>query len=157
MSDIQMYTIYIKAPKETVWKAITTSEYTTRWGYGGEVDVELTPGGRYRNLSTDEMKAMGMGETAVEGEVLSVDEGSRLELSWRPTWHADTPATRVTWELTEYPSGVTKVVLTHDLSAAPDTAAEFAGGSDPGEGGGGWPWVLSDLKTLLESGRPMWE
>ncbi|MDO5677015.1 MAG: SRPBCC domain-containing protein [Propionibacteriaceae bacterium] len=155
MSDLQVYTIYIKAPKDTVWKALTTSEYTSRWGYGGDIDVDLTPGGHYRNLTTPDMRAMGLGDTAVEGEVLSIDEGNRLELSWHPTWHVDMAPTVVTWELTEYPSGLTKVVLTHDLSAAPGTGAEFAGGHDPDQGGGGWPWVISDLKTLLESGNPM--
>lgn len=155
MSDLQVYTIYIKAPKTTVWEAITTPEYTRKWGYGGDVDVDLTAGGRYRNLSTDEMKAMGMGEVAVEGEVISVDAPNRLELTWQPTWHQDLEPTRLTWELTEYPGGLTKVVLTHDLSAAPGTGAEFAGGHDPAQGGGGWPWVLSDLKSLLESGSNM--
>lgn len=154
MSDVLVYTIYIKAPKDKVWDAITTSEYTTRWGYGGEVEVDLRPGGQYRNLTMPEMKAMGLGEVAVDGQVLEIDEGNLLKLEWRPTWHDDLTST-VTWELTEYPGGLTKVVLTHDLSAAPGRSAEFAGGHDPMEGGGGWPWALSDLKSLLESGAPM--
>lgn len=41
------------------------------------------------------------------------------------------------------------------MSAAPEYALEVLGGSDPGQGGGGWPWALSDLKTLMESGEPM--
>lgn len=156
MSDFQVYTIYVKVPKAQVWAAITTSRYTLRWGYGGEVDVDLHQGGHYRNLSTPGMRAMGLGETAVEGEVRSVELESRLELSWRPMWHDETFSSVLTWELTEYPTGVTKVVLTHDLTASPGRGAEFAGGGDPGEGGGGWPWALSDLKTLLETGKPMW-
>ena len=98
---------------------------------------------------------MGMGDVSVSGEVLEVDPPKVLKLSWQPSWHADWAATELTWELTEYPSGLTKVTLTHDVSAAPQIAPEVAGGNDPGQGGGGWPWCLSGLKTVLESGRSM--
>lgn len=154
-NSVQVYTVYIQAPAQKVWHAITTSEYTTRWGYGGETSYELTPGGSYQNFSTDEMKAMGLGDVAVSGTVVEVDEPRLLVLDWLPAWHADWPPTRLTWELTEYPSGLTKVVLTHDVSAAPDLATEVAGGHHPDQGGGGWPWCLSGLKTLLETGRGM--
>ncbi len=152
---IQVYSIYINAPAATIWKAITESEYTTRWGYGGESEYDLRPGGTYRNLTTDEMKQMGMGEVAVTGTVIETDEPKRLVLDWSPAWHPDKAPTRLTWELTEYPSGLTQVVLTHDLTAAPELAAEVAGGGEPAQGGGGWPWCLSGLKTLLETGAEM--
>lgn len=157
MSDntVQVYTVYISAPAAKVWEAITTPEYTTKWGYGGEVEVDLQPGGDYRNLSTEAMRAMGMGPVAVQGKVLEVAEPTLLKLEWAPTWHPENAVTIVTWELTEYPGDVTKVVLTHDVSAAPETAAEFAGGGDPSGGGGGWPWVLSDLKSVVETGAAM--
>ncbi|HLV04427.1 SRPBCC domain-containing protein [uncultured Georgenia sp.] len=150
-----VHTIYIAAPAQRVWDAITQSELTTQWGYGGAVEFDLRPGGAFRNLSTPQMREMGMGETAVEGEVLEVDPPRLLVLAWRPMWQPDPPTTRVTWELTEYPNGQTKVVLRHDVSAAPEQFAEFDGGGDPEGGGGGWPWSLSGLKTLLETGRPM--
>lgn len=153
--DTQVYRVYIKAPAATVWEAITTSEYTERWGYGGAVEYDMRPGGAYRNLATDDMKAMGIGEVAVSGTVVEVEEPVRLVLDWTPTWHPDSKPTRVTWELVEYASGLTRVTLTHDLSAAPEYAAEVAGGGDPDQGGGGWQWCLSGLKTLLETGRPM--
>ena len=76
-------------------------------------------------------------------------------LDWAPTWHQGIEPTRLTWELTEYPSGLTQVVLTHDVSAAPQLAAEIAGGGEPDQGGGGWPWVLSGIKSLLETGQSM--
>ena len=58
-------------------------------------------------------------------------------------------------ELTEYPSGLTRVVLTTHVTAAPQLATEIAGGGDPQQGGGGWLWSLSGLKTLLETGASM--
>jgi hypothetical protein len=45
--------------------------------------------------------------------------------------------------------------VTHELEGAPRTAATVAGNTDLASGGGGWPWILSDLKTLLESGKPL--
>jgi uncharacterized protein YndB with AHSA1/START domain len=152
---IQIYSSYINAPAQKVWDAITTSRYTNDWGYGGDVEYELVPGGAFRNLSTAQMRDMGMGDVAVSGTVVEVDPPKRLVLDWSPAWHPEAAATRLTWELTEYPSGLTQVVLTHDLSAAPQLAAEVAGGQDPQAGGGGWPWCLSGLKTLLETGRSM--
>lgn len=151
----QVYSVYISAPAQKVWEALTRPEHTTRWGYGGEAAYDLRPDGAFRLLSTPGMRSMGLGDVAVSGTVVKVDPPRELVLDWRPAWHQDRPATRVTWELTEYPSGVTRVVLTHDLGNAPDLAAEFAGGSDPDQGGGGWPWVLSDLKSLLETGSAM--
>ena len=61
--------------------------------------------------------------------------------------------TRLTWETEDAEGGVTKLTVTHELDGAPTTAA-LVGGSVPGTGGG-WPYVLSDLKTLLETGKPL--
>jgi hypothetical protein len=52
-------------------------------------------------------------------------------------------------------SGVCTVTMIHDVAGAPMVAGMVPGGSDPSKGGGGWPWVLSDLKSLLETGKRM--
>ncbi len=156
MSDnLQVYTVYIEAPAAKVWEAITSSEFTNEWGYGGDVEYDLTPGGAYLNLTTPGMKAMGMGDVAVSGSVVSVEPGRRLELTWAPAWHPEAEPTVLTWELTEFDGPLTRVVLTHDLSAHPALGFEVAGGGEPNQGGGGWPWVLASLKTLVETGRRM--
>lgn len=153
--NVQIFSIYIDAPAERIWAAITTSEFTNRWGYGGDVDFDLTPGGAYVNHTTEEMKQMGLGDVAVSGEVIAADPPKRLELTWSPGWQPEAAPTRLIWELIEYPSGLTEVKLTHDVTAAPELASDLAGGNDPAQGGGGWPWCLSGLKTLLETGQPM--
>ncbi len=153
-NEIQVYSIYIGAPAQKVWDAITTSEFTNDYGYGGDVEIELEPGGAYTNFTTAQMKEMGMGEVSVSGEVIEVDAPRRLVLTWTPAWMPDAK-TRLTWELTEYPSGLTQVVLTHDLTGSPDLAAQTRGGGEPASGGGGWPWILSGLKTRLETGKSM--
>ena len=86
MNNTVIYSIYINAPAQKVWDAITTSEYTSRWGYGGDVEIDPRPGGVYRNLSTDEMKQLGMGDVAVNGSVVEIDEPRRLVLDWAPAW-----------------------------------------------------------------------
>ncbi len=59
--------------------------------------------------------------------------------------------TRITYELEEM-AGVTKLTLIHDLSGAPNLSLLLSGGMEQMGAGGGWPWVLSDLKSLLETG-----
>jgi uncharacterized protein YndB with AHSA1/START domain len=151
--DVQVFRIYIEAPIERVWEAITSPEFTTRYGYGGPVEVDLTPGGDYRNLTTAQMREMGMGDVAVTGRVLEVDPPRRLVQTWVAAWHNE--ETALTWELTEYPGSLTGVTLTHDCTGAPNTAGDVQGAGAADQGGGGWPWILASLKTLLETGHPM--
>jgi hypothetical protein len=63
--------------------------------------------------------------------------------------------TRLTHEIEALDGGVTKLTIIHELEGAP-TPAAMVGGEHEAEGaGGGWAWVLSDLKSVLESGAPM--
>jgi uncharacterized protein YndB with AHSA1/START domain len=149
----QTYQVYIKASPEAIWNAITTSEWTQRYGYGGRVDYELHPGGAYRAYASEAMLACGAPELVVEGEVVEADAPRRLEQTWNPLFDpqiAAEAATRVTFELEPVEGEVTRLTLTHDLEGAPSTAA-IVGGTIR-EAGGGWSFVLSDLKTLLETG-----
>ncbi|WP_299444707.1 SRPBCC domain-containing protein [uncultured Phycicoccus sp.] len=152
--EVQMFAIYIDAPAQRIWDAITSSEFSTRYGYGGEVEFDLTPGGATRDLTTPEMREMGMGEVAASGTVVEVDPPHRLVQTWSAAWH-DEPATTLTYEITEYPGNACCLTLTHECIGAPNTAKDVRGGGDAGAGGGGWPWVLSSLKTLLETDRAM--
>jgi hypothetical protein len=60
--------------------------------------------------------------------------------------------TRLTYEIEPMEGGVTKLTLVHELDGAPRLAHLLSGGMEAEGAGGGWAWVLSDLKTLLESG-----
>ncbi len=151
--DIQVFRVYIQSPAQRVWDAITSPEFSVKYGYGGEVHVDLTPGGDYRNDTTDEMKAMGMGDIAVTGRILEVDPPHRLVQTWVAAWHGE--ETTLTWDLKEYDGGLTSLTLTHDCTGAQNTAKDVEGTGDAAQGGGGWPWVLASIKTLLETGKPM--
>lgn len=146
----QVNRVYIRATPEAIWDAITKPEWTERYGYGGRVEIDLRPGGRYRAVASAEMVAAGMPEVPVEGEVIEADPPRKLVQTWSANWNDEAP-TRLTYEIEAGESGVTKLTVTHDLDGAPETAA-MVGGEVEGAGGG-WSEVLSDLKTLLETGK----
>jgi len=63
--------------------------------------------------------------------------------------------TRLTYEIEEGQGGVTRLTMIHDLQGAPTLALLLSGGMEDQGAGGGWSWVLSGLKTLLETGAPL--
>jgi uncharacterized protein YndB with AHSA1/START domain len=154
----QVHKIVIKASAQAIWDAITKPEWTDRYAYGGRAAYDLKPGGRYSHAASAEMMAMGLPEEIIVGEVIESDPPRKLVQTWHPIWDADSAAekhTRLTYEILEHPSGICTVSIIHDVTGAPIVARMVAGQGDPAQGGGGWPWVLSDLKSLLETGARM--
>jgi uncharacterized protein YndB with AHSA1/START domain len=154
----QVYRVYIRATPQAIWDAITKSEWTQKYGYGVLAEYDLSPGGRYRGLWSEEVqREHGVPELAVEGEVLEADPPRRLVQTWRLLMDPDIAAegfTRLVWEIEEADDDITKLTVSHELEDAPKLAALVAGEQEAEGAGGGWSWVLSDLKTLLESGKP---
>jgi uncharacterized protein YndB with AHSA1/START domain len=154
----QMFRVYIKATPEAIWDAITKPEWTRRYGYRGIAEFDLRPGGRYRMRAPEDMQAMGMPEVVVDGEVVEADPPRKLVQTWRFLWNEEIAAegpTRVTFDIEEDDGGLTRLTVTHELENAPRTAAQITGQGRLHEGGGGWSWILSDLKTLLETGEAL--
>ena len=152
----QVYRIYIKATPEAIWDAITKPEWTEKYGYRGIADYDLRPGGKYEARANEEMQSMGMPELVLDGEVLEADPPRKLVQTWRALWDEEIKAegpTRVTFDIEEDDGGFTRLTVTHELENAPITADQVASIARIYEGGGGWSWILSDLKTLLESGE----
>lgn len=153
----QVYRIWIKASRQKVWDAITDSDWNGRYGYGAAGAYDLRPGGSYLVRSTPEMIGFGAPEVMVEGEVVELEPPRLLVQTWHALFDEATtaePATRLVWELVEEDNGATRLTLTHETAEAPATAI-FTSGDAPGGAGGGWPFILSDLKTLLETGATM--
>ena len=151
----QVYRIYIKATPEAIWDAITNPEWTQRYGYGGGFDGELRAGGSYRVLTSDEMRAHGAPDVAVDGEVIEMSPPRRLVLTWRMVMDPDMAAegyTRLTYEIEASDGGSSKLTVVHELEGAPRLAGLVAGEAEAEGAGGGWSWILSDLKSLLETG-----
>jgi uncharacterized protein YndB with AHSA1/START domain len=152
----QVYRVFIKATPEAIWEAIVKPEWTERYGYGGRAqwDPELRPGATYRALADPKMQAAGMPEVVVQGEVIAADPPRRLVQTWHAQWPPVEPPTRLTYEIEPGDGGVTQLTVIHDLAGAPELAAMVSGGQEGA--GGGWAMVLSDLKTLLETGQGMY-
>ncbi|HET6953995.1 MAG TPA: SRPBCC family protein [Acidimicrobiales bacterium] len=154
----QMYRVFIKATPEAIWDAITRPEWTRRYGYHSVADYDLRPGGHYFGHATEEMQSFGMPATVVDGEVIEVDPPRRLVHTWRFLWSDEIKAegpTRVTFEIAPGDGGVSSLTVTHEIENAPETAAMLAGEVE--NAGGGWAYVLSDLKSLLETGKALEE
>ncbi|MBV9792048.1 MAG: SRPBCC domain-containing protein [Chloroflexi bacterium] len=138
-----VHQIIIKAPQERVWEAITTPEFTSRYYYGSTLKTDLTVGSPFTYH-------MPNGTPIVEGEVVLSDPPNRLVHTYHSLWppmNEDAP-TRVTWELEAMSGGVTKVTVVHE---------DFQGETATYQGlqSGGWAWILSNMKTLLETGEAM--
>ena len=140
----QVYSVFIRATPEQVWDGITKPEFTTRYFHGTRIESTFEPGAPYLSLAGDG------DQTLVDGEVLESDPPRMLKHTWRALYDPETasePFSRVTWEIEPQEGGVTKLTVVHDqLEAAPKTAESVAGG---------WSYVLSGLKTLLETGEPL--
>jgi uncharacterized protein YndB with AHSA1/START domain/DNA-binding transcriptional ArsR family regulator len=153
-TTIKMFEIYIKAPTQQVWDAITQPEWTARYGYRAMSEYDLRPGGAFRVLSNAGMRAHGLADVIIDGEVIEADPPHKLVQTYRFLFTDQTTAegfTRITWEVVETPAGFTRLTVTHDLTGAP-VAAGMVTSKFSNQGGGGWNWILSDLKSLLETG-----
>jgi uncharacterized protein YndB with AHSA1/START domain len=157
----QVYRVWIKTSAERIWAAITDPEWSSRYAYAAPVSYELKPGGAFSAAATPEMRefaeanGFSVPDTIIDGEVVEAEPPHRLVQTWRMLMDPSTaaePFTRLTYEITPSRTqpGVCKLTVTHELVGAPATAA-MVGGTEDGAAGGGWAWILSDLKTLLET------
>ncbi|SRR5712691_1373350 len=142
----QVYEVFIRATPEKIWDAITKPEFTSQYFYGSHAgfDPDFKPGSPFASHAGD-------GETVlVEGEIVEAERPLKLVHTWRalydPELAADAPS-RVSWEIEPMDGGVCKLSVVHD---------EFEGETATYRSvAGGWSWVLSGLKTLLETGEPL--
>ena len=138
----QVYQVFIKADPERIWEAITQPQFTAQYFHGARISV--VPDG-YRSLGPN-------GDTWGEAEVLEWDPPRRLAHGWRSLYDPELAAeeeSRVSWEIEPKDGGYSLLTVTHDrLEGAPKTAA--------GVSGTGWTGVISALKTLLETGDPLY-
>jgi len=153
----QVYEIYIKASPQAIWDAITSPEWTTKYAYQGRVEYDLRTGGAYRAHATPDMRTMGLPDVVIDGEVIEANPPTRLVQTYRFLFSDEMKAegfTRITWEIEKASANFTRLTVTHELGGAPIMAGMVAGKFSE-MGGGGWTWILSDLKSLLETGTTL--
>src|SRR3954471_2368482 len=137
-----VHSIFIRATPELVWRALTESEYTLRYYYASTVESTWAVRAPYVFSIGD--------QRAIEGEVLEADPPRRLVVSFHALWddqvRADPPS-RLTFELEAGGPGVTRLTVIHDGFASRTATYDQVVG--------GWPFIASGLKTLLETGEPL--
>ncbi len=136
-----VFRTYIRTTPEMLWRALTESEFTTRYYFASTIESTWEKGAPYR------MHIDGM--LAVDGEVLEIDPPRRLVQSFRQHWDenlAGDRTSRVTWEI-EQQGPMCLLTVVHDQWTSSEGMYEQAAG--------GWPLILSGLKTLLETGEPL--
>ncbi len=135
----KVFEIYIKTTPERLWEAITSSELRQKYNFGMGIESNWTPGSPYTAVHE------GAPGPLAEGENLEVEPPRRLVQSFHALWSEDVAAegtSRVTWEI-EAVGDSCRLVVTHDQLAENANDQLF----------GGWPMILSGLKTLLETGE----
>jgi uncharacterized protein YndB with AHSA1/START domain len=135
----KVFEIYIKTTPERLWEAITDPGLRSQYTFGVRIESDWTPGSRY------EAAHPLAGTAFLEGENLEVDPPRRLVQSMDALWDEDVKAegtSRITWEI-EPVGDSCRLTVTHD---------QLRDGAND-QLYGGWPMILSGLKTLLETGE----
>ena len=135
----KVFEIYIKTTPERLWEAITDPEMRSKYNFGVQVSSDWTPGSRYEFSHPAASGPLG------EGENLEVEPPRRLVQSYRALWSDDVKnegTSRVTWEI-EPVGDSCRLIVTHDELREAANAELY----------GGWPMILSGLKTLVETGE----
>ena len=155
---VKVFRVYIRATPERIWEAITDPAWNDKYGYRAPSYYDLRPGGSFQTLPSDEMKAYGAPDVMIDGEMLVVEPPHRLVQKYRFLFSPEHEAegfTQLTYDIVEENDGICRLTVTHDVTDAPIHGATVVSDTPLHEGGGGWAWILSDLKTLLESGDAM--
>jgi uncharacterized protein YndB with AHSA1/START domain len=135
-----VFEIYIKTTPERLWDAITDPEMRAKYSFGVQTDSDWTEGSSYTS------SVPGVVDIA-KGENLEVDPPRRLVQSFNALWSDDVKAvgtSRVTWEI-EQVGDSCQLTVVHDQLPENANSEVF----------GGWPMILSGLKTLLETGETL--
>ncbi len=139
----KVYEIYIKTTPERLWEAITDSDLRQTYSFGVRITSDWTTGSTYRA----EAGSPDTPQLIHEGENVEVDPPRRLVQNFTALWGEDVKAegpTRVTWEI-EPVGDSCCLTVTHDQLREGANAQLY----------GGWPMILSGLKTLLETGETL--
>ena len=140
MTMEKVYEIYIRTSPERLWEAITNPDIRAKYNFGARVESDWTVGSRF------EMGSPNTGGLLGEGENLEVDPPRRLVHTMRALWGEDVIAegtSRVTWEIEPVGEDSCRLLVTHD---------QLRDGAND-QLYGGWPMILSGLKTWLETGQ----
>ena len=135
-----VYVTYIRTTPERLWSALTSPEFTKQYWLGATVESDWKVGSPWRIVLAD-------GRVADTGSIVEADPPRRLVIHWRNEFMPELKAegySRCTMELAPE-KGAVKLTITHRMDKE---GTQFIGAVS-----GGWPRILSNLKSLLETGE----
>ena len=135
-----VYAIYIRTTPEKLWNALTNREFTKQYWFGAYCESEWKAGSPWTLQFPD-------GQIADAGEIVECTPPKRLVVKWRNEWSPELKAegySRCVFEIEPVDSAV-KLTVTHSIDREGSKFIEAVSG--------GWPKVLSNLKSLLETGQ----
>ncbi len=135
-----VYVTYIRTTPEQLWSALTTPEFMKQYWFGYQLETDWRVGSPWRLIATD-------GRVADTGEVVEIDPPHRLALKWRNEFRPELKAEGYAVCVMELePAGAAvKLTVTHSMERAASKLIQAVSG--------GWPSILSNLKSLLETGE----
>ena len=135
-----VYVTYIRTTPERLWSALTTPEFMRQYWFDCSIATDWKRGSAWKLQFKD-------GRVADSGTIVEIDPPKRLVLEWRNEWSPELNAegnARCTMEL-EPGDGAVKLTVTHAMARPQSKLIDAVGG--------GWPKILSNLKSLLEIGE----
>jgi uncharacterized protein YndB with AHSA1/START domain len=135
-----VYVTFIRTTPEKLWSALTESEFIRQYWFGVTQETDWKPGSSWKMIFSD-------GRVADAGEILEVTPLQRIVIKWRNEFKPELKAegyTRCTYEL-EQVDGAMKLTVTHTSDQPQAKTIKAVSG--------GWPRILSNLKSLLETGE----
>ena len=133
-----VYEIIIDGPAERVWQALTDGELTQKYYFNTRVDSDWQPGSVFHFYNPD-------GSVSSEGTVLEAEPQRHLKTSWKPVWLGNSSST-LTWDIQSL-GAMTLLKLVHqDIDDAT---------FEEGQMHTGWLYVLSNMKSVLETGKAL--
>jgi uncharacterized protein YndB with AHSA1/START domain len=141
MAETQVYELFIRTSPEKLWQALTDGAVTKKYFFDETIHSDWKAGSEWYSTSPE-------GRRDVDGKVLESDPPRRLVITWHVLYDPSlsNEVSKVTY-LIEKRGEMCKLSVKHDLSEAPKTASHVSAD--------GWQWVLSNLKTLLETGQTL--
>jgi uncharacterized protein YndB with AHSA1/START domain len=139
-----VYVTFIRTSPDRLWSALTSPEFTKQYWFGMHCESDWKAGSSWKLLFPD-------GRVADAGEIVAADRPRRLVIRWRNEWKPELNAegySRCTFELepvVEAGGDVVKLSITHEMDRPGSKLIEAVSG--------GWPRILSNLKSLLETGH----
>lgn len=134
-----VYVTYIKTTPEKLWEALTSSEITKLYWFGAHLESDWKVGAPWKIVFPD-------GRVADSGEILECEKPKRIVIKWRNEWSEEIKAegySQCTMDI-EQVDGAVKLTVMHAIGRE---GTKFIGAVS-----GGWPRILSNLKSLLETG-----